>query len=992
MRFDIYPILQSNQNIVKTVKEIKNIKLDRIYKIKTYWIESESLSDDEREKVEMLLRNPIDERLLYKELNLNELDFNYCAQVSFRPGVTDNSARAALEAIEDIIPNKKFKVATGELYFIKSGLNFEVVKNELGSFFGNSLIQRTDFYQKFQLEDYIPSPNFPDVNLFPKNVETIDLNIDNSELEELSRKNLWALSLEELKVIKDYYQEQNTISLRQGIGLPKEPTDIEMEVLAQTWSEHCKHKIFSANINYREDDKVKIKLGNNKVDGIFKNFIRQGTIDVKEKFEIDWLVSVFTDNAGIVRFDKEIDHCLKVETHNSPSALDPYGGALTGILGVNRDILGCGIGAKPIANTNVLCFAPPHYDKAVLDQLPKKLKHPKTILRGVHKGIEDGGNKSGIPTVNGAIHFHDNYAGKPLVYCGTLGVLPQKINGHDTHLKRHRAGDKIVICGGSVGADGIHGATFSSLELDDNAPSTAVQIGDPFTQKRLTDFQMEARDRNLYNSITDNGAGGLSSSVGEMAEHTNGAYIDLSKVPLKYPGLSPYEIVISESQERMTYSVPKEKLEEFLNLANKRKCNPAVIGEFTDTGRFEIFDDNILLSALDLTFLHEGLPSMDLDAHFKEIKTERPWHGKVEKNYIGNLEDSIKYVLTSPNIQSKKSLVAQFDQEVQGSTITKPFVEGTLHGPSDGAVIWNKIHGGAQDSGVCLSSGLAPQVSHIDTYLMTQYSIDEAIRNAVACGANPSFMALCDNYCWPDPIESKKNPDGSFKLAQLYRSAYALYETAMEYGTPFISGKDSMKNDFIGEAPNGEDIKISVPPTLLVTCIAKVDDVNKVISSQFQKAGHFVYYLGPNDFNEQYFSTLSPEIKELPQINLKENKRRFHLVHELIKDQLIESIHDVSDGGVITAIIESTFSHNLGFKFDKAYLKPSENKYALFFNELSGGFIISVKSENKDCFEKMTFGDARLLGTVDSSGSIDISGELFIKTNDLFQIWSRNDY
>lgn len=979
MRFDII----NTQDFIGAKNLIKG---------KSYWLQSEANCENIENYMTDLLRDPVDQAILFREFNPLEFDFNYLAQVTFKPGVTDNSSIAILSALKEKFPNSQISIATGDIYFIKSIKEKTYIEEDIQRTFANSLIQRIDIFNKHEVQDYIPSPKFPDVILSSQRPEKITLNISDEDLIKLSKNHLWALELDELKHIQSHYNTKKIMDYRHSKGLSKDPSDIELEIIAQTWSEHCKHKIFNANINYTENENTDLSLGSFRVESIFKSFIKKATSDIEKKFEIDWLISVFTDNAGIVRFDDSVDFCLKVETHNSPSALDPYGGALTGILGVNRDILGCGIGAKPVANTNVLCFAPLDYDSKTIEKLPTKLKHPQNILRGVHRGIQDGGNKSGVPTVNGAMHFHDNYAGKPLVYCGTVGVLPQKINNIETHLKRQKPGDFVVVCGGSVGADGIHGATFSSLELDDDAPSTAVQIGAPFTQRRLTDFLLEARDLGLYNSLTDNGAGGLSSSVGEMAELTNGAFIDIQKVPLKYPGLSPYEIIISESQERMTFSVPKEKLEAFVELAEIRKCNPAVIGEFHDKGSFDIYDGENILASLDIDFLHNSLLPMELDAKFEGPKKEMLWCGTPSPKTYNNLNETIKALLKHPNIKSKEALVRQFDHEVKASTIVKPFIQKKLSGPSDGAVMWTGLIGGSQDGAFCLSSGMAPQVSHIDTYVMTQMSIDEAIRNAVACGTNPRYISVCDNFCWPDPIESKRTPDGSHKLAQLVRSGKALYDTAMIYGTPFISGKDSMKNDFSGKNSLGEHIKISVPPTLLITALGKLDDVNDFMTTDFKNADDLIYYIGPNDFSTDYYSTLRPDIMKLPVLDLHENKLRYEIVHKLIKSKMINSCHDISDGGIITSVIESAFPEGFGVNLDCFELKENETLSSFLFGEIPGGFIVSISSNNKDEFSRLTKTHARIIGQVSKDPRIILNNQINLNINELYNLWSKDVY
>ena len=385
-----------------------------------------------------------------------------------------------------------------------------------------------------------------------------------------------------MKVLRDYFNNDEVRNVREEYGLSL-PTDVEIEVLAQTWSEHCKHKIFNSQITYWDDK------GSSVINSLFNTFIKRATKEINKP----WLVSVFTDNAGVIKFNKDHNLVMKVETHNTPSALDPYGGAITGIVGVNRDPLGTGIGARLIFNTDVFCFASPFYDK----ELPPRLLHPRRIFEGVRRGVEHGGNKSGIPTVNGCIVFDERYLGKPLVYCGTGGIMPSMINGKPSHIKEIHNGDLIVMTGGRIGKDGIHGATFSSLQLDEDSPVTAVQIGDPITQKKMLDFLLEARDKGLYRSITDDGAGGLSSSVGEMAQLSGGCVIELDKCPLKYPGLDPWEILVSESQERMTLAVSPEKISEFLDHAGTRDVEATVIGTFTDSGKFHVKygDKNVAL-------------------------------------------------------------------------------------------------------------------------------------------------------------------------------------------------------------------------------------------------------------------------------------------------------------------------------------------------------------------------------------------------------------
>ncbi|MCH2637310.1 MAG: AIR synthase-related protein, partial [Candidatus Thalassarchaeum sp.] len=392
------------------------------------------------------------------------------------------------------------------------------------------------------------------------------------------------------------------------LGLPPTaPTDVELECLAQTWSEHCSDKIFAAHIHH-----VDTTTGEeSEINSLFKTHIMQPTLDMQT--QVDWLLSIFHDNSGVIEWTKDWSLCIKAETHNSPSALDPFGGAMTGIVGVNRDILGTGLGARPIANMDVFCFGPPDFS----GHLPGGLFHPSRVLRGVHAGIRAGGNESGIPTVNGAIVFDDRYIGKPLVYAGTVGIMPRHLpDGRESHDKTPSPGDIVYMLGGRVGSDGIHGATFSSLELTEESPSSAVQIGDPITQKKMIDMVLEARDAGLIQVITDNGAGGLSSSVGEMAELTGGAELDLAVVPLKQPGLSSWEILVSESQERMTVGVSEDNVPAFEALAELHEVEATAVGTFTDSGAFIVKHGDSTVAHLPMDFMHDGCPQLQLNSEW----------------------------------------------------------------------------------------------------------------------------------------------------------------------------------------------------------------------------------------------------------------------------------------------------------------------------------------------------------------------------------------
>ncbi|MCK4502451.1 MAG: phosphoribosylformylglycinamidine synthase, partial [Desulfuromonadales bacterium] len=490
--------------------------------------------------------------------------------------------------------------------------------------------------------------------------------------------------------------------------------------LAQTWSEHCKHKIFSAKIEY-EDEHGNLQV----IDSLFKTYIVGATAKIRENLGADdYCLSVFKDNAGVIEFNDDWSVVFKVETHNSPSALDPYGGALTGIVGVNRDGMGTGMGARLIFNTDVFCFASPFYEK----ELPPRLLHPRRIFDGVIEGVEHGGNKSGIPTINGSIVFDDRFAGKPLVYCGTSSLMPRLLNGQQCHDKKVLVGDRIVMTGGRIGKDGIHGATFSSEELHEGSPVTAVQIGDPITQRKMFDFLIIARDRGLYNSITDNGAGGLSSSVGEMAEDTGGLELHLDRAPLKYPGLQPWEILISEAQERMTLAVPADKLDAFIALATDMDVEATDLGTFTDSGYFHCLYEGKTVSYLSMEFVHEGVPQMVIPAKWQPRDLSEPDFSQPE-----NLATELQQLLSRLNICSKEAVVRRYDHEVQAGTVIKPLTGVTNDGPSDAAVFRPLLD---SFEGVVVSHGICPSYSDIDTYHMMACAIDEGLRNYVAVGGD----------------------------------------------------------------------------------------------------------------------------------------------------------------------------------------------------------------------------------------------------------------
>ncbi len=659
---------------------------------------------------------------------------------------------------------------------------------------------------------------------------------------------------------------------------------------------------------------------------------------------------------------------MKAETHNSPSALDPFGGAMTGIVGVNRDILGTGLGARPIANTDVFCFGPPDWQ----GDLPENLFPPARVLRGVHAGVRVGGNESGIPTVNGAMVFDDRYIGKPLVYCGTIGIMPRLLpDGRESHIKTPNADDIVYMVGGKVGADGIHGATFSSLELTEDSPSSAVQIGDPITQKKMVDMILEARDLGLITCITDNGAGGLSSSIGEMAEYTGGCKIDLSKVPLKQSGLSAWEILVSESQERMTVAVKPEDCAAFEALSNLHEVESTPVATFTDTGIFHVCYGDDTVAYLPIEFLHNGVPQLQLESQWikPEIKQFTP---PLESNH----SQMLLQMLARPNIASKETWVRQYDHEVIAQTAIKPFVGVERDGPGDAGLI-APIHGSPH--GIVVSCGIQPRYSDIDAGAMAAAAIDEAVRNAVCAGVDVNLMAGLDNFCWPDSIESDKTPDGKFKLAQLVRANRELERVCRAYRLPCVSGKDSMKNDY----GSGEN-KISIPPTLLFTLFGDQPDVRYTATSDLKHVGERLYILG-NSNEELGASELAFMLNEngqtegiggeVPRLeNPEVNLARYQALSEAIRSGLIRTAHDCSEGGLAIAIAEMCIGGRLGALVDIDGIGEG-SVYGRLWGESLGRIIVGVSPHEEEKFFDMMEGhELHLLGVVVESDLSIVDG------------------
>jgi phosphoribosylformylglycinamidine synthase len=589
-------------------------------------------------------------------------------------------------------------------------------------------------------------------------------------------------------------------------------------------------------------------------------------------------------------------------------------------------------------------------------------------MEGVREGVEHGGNKSGIPTVNGSVVFHERFLGKPLVFCGTVGIMPALVGGKPSQDKRALPGDFIVMTGGRIGKDGIHGATFSSEELHEGSPATAVQIGDPITQRKMYDFLMRARDLGLYHAITDNGAGGLSSSVGEMAGDSGGADLDLALAPLKYDGLRPWEILLSEAQERMTLAVGPDQIDSFLALATEMGVEATTLGRFTDSGRLTVTYGGKPVADLDMDFLHDGAPRMSLDAVWERPAAPSgpaglpgiPDHGELLKRMLGRL-----------NICSKEYLIRQYDHEVKGASVVKPLVGILRDGPADAAVMRPVL---GRPEALVLSHGICPKYSDLDTYWMMAGAIDEAVRNAVAAGGDISHMAGVDNFCWCDPVWSEKTPDGRYKLAQLVRANQALAHFCQAYGVPCVSGKDSMKNDYTG---GGE--KISIPPTVLFTAMSVIPDASEAMTSDFKQAGDVVYMLGltrPELGGSELADELGLHLDSVPQVDALSARDRYAGVRKAARGKLANACHDCSDGGLAVALAEMCLGGRLGADVDLARVPVSPDcasPLEILYSESHSRFLVGVPSGNVPSFEKL-FADQWMapIGRVSDDGKLTI--------------------
>jgi phosphoribosylformylglycinamidine synthase II len=729
----------------------------------------------------------------------------------------------------------------------------------------------------------------------------------------LSKEKDLFLNVVEMKTIQKHYQQ-----------LGREPTDIELESIAQTWSEHCVHKTFKSEVDMAFDGQQVH----------FDNLLKETVFKATKQLNKPWCISVFADNAGVIEFDEDSAVCFKVETHNHPSALDPYGGAATGIGGVIRDPMGTGLGARPIANTDIFCFGDPNMR---IEDVPKGVLHPRRVMKGVVAGVRDYGNRMGIPTVNGAIYFDDRYLANPLVYCGNIGIMDI-----DKCFKHPQSGNLIVVVGGRTGRDGIHGATFSSGEMThehETIFSHAVQIGNAITEKKMLDVLVQANGLGLYEAITDCGAGGLSSAVGEMGACL-GAEVDLEKVPLKYAGLNYTEIWISEAQERMVVAVKPENLDAIMKIFAGENVEATVIGTFTSDKKLKLRYQGQNVGELDMDFLHEGVPKYSRQAVWKKLDISEP--NLPEKDYYG---DELLKILSSYNVASKEWVIRQYDHEVQAGSVVKPLTGVCNDGPSDAAVIQPKYD---SDKGLAISCGMNPCYGDIDPYWMAIAGIDEAIRNLICVGARADRIALLDNFCWGDCTKPET-------LGALVRAAQACYDGAIAFDSPFISGKDSLNNEFRRD----DGARIAIPSTLLISAIGIVDDINKCVTMDAKEAGNLLFVVGQtkNELGGSHYCKILGKLgANVPTVDLGKAPKIARRIADAIAKRLVVSCHDCSEGGLAVALAEMAFAGGLGVEVDLRGLPRSKDctrTDAQLFSESNSRYIVEVEQEKFDAFAKL---------------------------------------
>lgn len=935
--------------IRRKARDYFNIQLDEVRTIHVLTIDAQLTQEQLESARRQIFTNPVSQISSFKPL---ATPFDWAIWVGFRPGVRDNPGSTAVAAMEDLFkirfqPGEN--VYTSRLYLLrserlgKSKRGQRAVEGIAKQLLANDLIQQWRVYSgdEWNSEEGI-GIIIPKVRLAHQpSVETLSISSD-AELERLSLERNLALHPRDIPVIRSYFLQPGVRDGRSKFGL-SDPTDVELEYISQARSDHCNHNTFQGKFYYHD-----LSTGEQKVvDNLFKTCIEAPTLRLQK--EKDWVISVLWDNAGVARFDQDTYYVITGETHNSPSNMEAYGGALTGIVGVYRDPMGTGKGSRLIAGTYGYCVGYRDYRGPLKPHL-----HPRRLLDGIIEGVRDGGNKSGIPTPYGQVFFDHGYMGKCLVFVTAIGLMPATVSGTPSEKKTTTAGDLIIMCGGRIGKDGIHGVTASSEIYSEHTPAGHVQIGDPYTQKKMHDFLLEARDEGLIAFITDNGGGGLSSSIGESALFSGGAFVELDEVPLKYEGLDAWEIWVSESQERMTVAVKPQQLSRFMQLSHKHEVESTVIGHYTDSGKLHITSQGKTCAYVDLALLESGFPQWEFEAEWVG-----PEHRGLREPVLGPPDNQRRILLTMlsrANICSKEWIVRLYDHEVQGTSAIKHLVGVERDVPNDGVVLRPRL-----DSlrGLAIAQALNPTYSRIDAYHMVACTIDETVRRLLAVGGSFQHLAGVDNFCWPNiQYHPESNPDGKLKAAQLVRANWALKDYCLGFGIPLLSGKDSMYVDGNLEGEFGERHKVSGLETLQFTGTSVIEDVQRCVTMDAKMAGDLIYVLGltRNELaGSEYYDYFDYTGLNVPRVRLKEVIPLYKALEGAIRAELVASAHGIYRGGLGVHLALVAVAGELGLDVELAQVPSEEVKRddLLLYSESAGRFIVTVAPEHKTDFEEL---------------------------------------
>lgn len=1035
------------------------------------------ISDEEAEKFGKALCHPVTHTA---EINaVHENDFDHIIEVGYKPGVMDPEGRSAKDLAQTVL-GKEFpferKIAVQHQRRIKGSLT-DIQLKKIAGLFSNDTVQNFRVWKKEELAEgiapYVPTVKVPP----PEPVRHYDMN-QNFDAEkyvneavarakpedkekaaaearkkaeswvntvkqyykrELSEEELltaaeWlhvsedrtlALDVAEMEAIWKHHSRPDIIEARKKVGLSEKPTDVELEHKAQAWSEHCGHKMFNAAVTYREGDNVMLIE-----EGIFKHHIRSATLAIQRQ-RPDFIKSVLWDNSGVIDLDpnSRFYFCFKCETHNSPSFMEPYGGAITGIVGVYRDPMGTGRGSQLTFGVWGYCTGSPFYDGDLLPPL-----HPDMLITGIHRGVRDGGNKHGVPTAIGGTFFDDGYLGKCLVYVGAAGRMPKTVDGIPGYDKWIDVGDRVIVVGGRVGKDGIHGATASSKEYsEEGTPAGHVQIGDPYTQKNVQEFMLEALEAGCINFAQDSGAGGIGSAAGEMAgmvkskeeiaemrraaletlvkegkasqsqlqdyakaaaknsepaKCKGGAVVNLDKDLFKYEGMAPWEILESESQERMFLAVNPDKVEKLSEIAKKWNVEWRDIGEFTDTGYFHVQHKGETVAYEEMEFHEHGLPQKRLDAVWKTPEERGLAEPAPEKVYHEDQTEVLHNILKRENVASKEFLQREYDTRVQGRTVIPAFIGKSSDVPSDAFVQKMDFE---LESGVACGIGLNPSYSDIDTYHMTMMAANEGLMRVVAVGADPDRAANNGNYCWPGvlPEEAASTEDAEYKMAQLVRASTAQHDFMLATGVATISGKDSMKIQGKIRKKDGTKETVYGKPTIQFATVANVPDVGKCVTADFKKSGDLIYVVGSRTKDElggsEFYAMHGETGRNVPEVDPYESMEACRRLHEAVGDEKAESIKVCSKGGFAVALTQAAFAGGYGARVDLGAV-PVESEGArkidyreknadakVLYSESASRFIVTVAPGNCGAFEDIMGPYAAHIGQV-SDKYVEVTG------------------